>query len=107
MEASKSGVARHAGRILGSLVAWGWTILSGGGGLELILTEGPWPLTNGWFALFSGLAACPTTAWLLKKYVGVRFPGWIRFIIALSIILMGRLALKIEGRAGFLPNFNR
>ena len=36
---------------LGSIVAWIWTALAGGGGLVLLLTKGPWPLTNGWFAL--------------------------------------------------------
>jgi len=85
------------GRTLGWLVAWAWTIIAGGGGLGLIITRGPLPLTNGWFALFSGISACPFTAWLLKKYDGITIPGWARFVIAVLIIVIGRLVLKIEG----------
>src|ERR1051326_770926 len=42
---------------LGLPAGWGWALLAGGGGLGLMLTRGPLPLTNGWFAMFSGLAA--------------------------------------------------
>ncbi len=94
-------------QIAGWLAAWAWAIVAGIGGLGLIITEGPLPLTNGWFALFSGLAACPLTAWLLKRSAGIRVPGWTRFVIAFLIIVAGRLALKIEGRGQFLPNFSR
>jgi len=93
-------------RILGWVVAWGWALLTIIGGLGLIITLGPWPPTNGWFALFSGLAACPMTAWGLRRYCGINFPGWARFVIAFAIILLGRLALTIEGRDTFLPNFH-
>jgi hypothetical protein len=61
--------------MLGWIAAWVWTIVAGGGGLWLLFTKGPWPLTNGWFALFSGISACPATAWVLKKYAGVTAPG--------------------------------
>jgi hypothetical protein len=91
--------------ILGWVVAWGWALLTVIGGLGLIITLGLWPPTNGWFALFSGLATCPMTAWGLRRYYGINFPGWARFIIAFAIILLGRLALTIEGRGAFLPNF--
>src|SRR5437773_7047121 len=64
-------LGQKLGRTSGCFVAWAWTIVAGGGGLGLIITRGPWPLTNGWFALFSGISACPLTAWLLKKYVGI------------------------------------
>jgi hypothetical protein len=47
------------GRLLGLIAAWAWTVVAGGGGLLLLLEKGPWPLTNGWFALLSGIAACP------------------------------------------------
>jgi hypothetical protein len=47
------------GAALGWIAAWAWTIVAGGGGLWLLWTKGPWPLTNGWFALLSGLSACP------------------------------------------------
>jgi len=91
------------GRVLGSSAAWAWTIVAGIGGLGLLITLGPLPLTNGWFALFSGLSACPLTAWLLKKYAGTTLSGWARFGIALLIIVIGRLVLKIEGRGQFIP----
>ena len=93
--------------IAGWFAAWTWAIVAGIGGLGLIITEGPLPLTNGWFALFSGLAACPLTAWLLKRYGGIRVPEWTRFAVAFLIIVAGRLAVKIEGRGQFLPNFSR
>jgi hypothetical protein len=62
-------------RVIGGVAAWFWTILAGGGGLGLFITQGPLPLTNGWFALFSGIAACPLTAWLLKKILQHRPDG--------------------------------
>ncbi len=87
------------------IAAWTWTVVAGIGGLGLIITLGPWPPTNGWFALFSGLSACPLTAWLLKRFAGINFPGWARLVAAVLIIMAGRLALKIEGRGTFLPDF--
>jgi len=92
------------GRVFGWLAAWAWTIIAGVGGLGLIITLGPLPLTNGWFALFSGISACPLTGWLLKKYAGVKLSGWVRFGIAVLFIVIGRLVLKIEGRGTFLPH---
>jgi len=92
--------------MLGTIAAWVWTIVAGIGGLGLIITLGPWPPTNGWFALFSGLSTCPLTAWLLKRYADFRFSGWARFVVALAIIVVGRLTLKIEGRGSFLPDFS-
>ena len=85
-------------------MAWSWTIIAGGGGLGLIITRGPWPLTNGWFALFSGISACPLTARVLKKYYGISLSGWVRFAIALLFIVLGRVFLRIEGRDTFLPH---
>jgi hypothetical protein len=95
---------RTAMRWLGSLIAWAWTVVAGGGGLGLLITEGPWPPTNGWFALFSGLSACPLTAWLLTRYAGWTPSGWVRLGAAVLFILAGRTALAIEGRP-FLPHF--
>ena len=68
---------------------------------------GPLPLTNGWFALFSGVSACPLTAWLIKKYAGITLSSWVRFAIAFLIIVVGRLVLKIEGRGEFLIDPSR
>lgn len=94
---------QELGRTLGWLVAWAWTIIAGGGGLGLLITRGPLPLTNGWFAPFSGISACPFSAWLLKKYAGITLSGLARFGIALLFVVIGRLVLKLGGRGNFLP----
>jgi hypothetical protein len=78
---------------LGWLAAWAWTVIAGGGGLVLLVEKGPWPLTNGWYAFFSGLSACPATAWLLNKYMGVVLSGWVRFGVAAAFLIAGRVAL--------------
>ena len=106
MEKTGMPVARRVALIFGSLLSWGWSILAGGGGLGLLIMQGPWPLTNGWFAFFSGLSACPATAWILEKYRRIRLSGWARFLAAFAFFLLGRIALKIEGRAPFLPDFS-
>jgi hypothetical protein len=80
-------------------VAWVWTLLAGGGGLVLLLTRGPWPLTNGWFALLSGIAACPVTGSLLRKYAGVKVPGRMQFAAAALLFVAGRIALALHGTA--------
>ncbi len=79
---------------IGWLTAWAWTIVAGGGGVVLLVTRGPMRLTNGWFALISGLAACPLTAWLAKKYAGVTLPGRVRIAAAVLIFIAGRIALR-------------
>src|SRR5205814_1116167 len=89
-------------RIFGWLAAWVWTIVAGFGGLGLLITQGPLPVTNGSFALLSGISACPLTAWLVKRKAGITLSGWTRFAIAFLIIVLGRLVLKMEGRGTFL-----
>jgi hypothetical protein len=78
---------------LALIPSWIWTIMAGGGGLLLLFEKGPLPLTNGWFALMSGISACPLTSWLLKKYPGILFSGRIQFGAALAFFIAGRLAL--------------
>ena len=80
---------------LGFIVAWAWTILAGGGGALLLIERGPWPLTNGWFALFSGLAACPLTASLAHRTFGVALSARSRFAAAALIWLAGQIALRV------------
>ncbi len=84
-------VARAAALI----AAWAWAIVAGGGGLGLLFIKGPWPLTNGWFALLSGLAACPLTAWAAQRYAHLRLSGWVQLGAALFFFLAGRLALAL------------
>jgi hypothetical protein len=83
---------------LGWVAAWAWTILAGGGGLMLLFERGPWPLTNGWFALFSGLAACPLTATLLQKVAGIRLSDLARFAAAAAFFIAGHIALVLQHR---------
>lgn len=89
----RSATPRRAIEALGWLLAWGWAILAGGGGLGLIITEGPLPLTHGWFAMFSGIALCPATAWLLRRYAKIEVSFLTRFLTAALLIAAGRLAL--------------
>jgi hypothetical protein len=82
-------------RALGWIAVWAWTILAGGGGLWLLWTKGPWPLTNGWFALLSGISACPATAWVLRKYAGLTVSGYVRLTAATFFFVAGRIALAL------------
>lgn len=83
--------------ILALVAAWVWTALAGGGGLLLLIQRGPWPLTNGWFALLSGIAACLATAWLCKRYLSITLSGWLRFTVAALFFVAGRVALLFMG----------
>jgi len=82
--------------IAGTSLAWTWTLLAGGCGLMLLVEKGPWPLTNGWFAMFSGIAACPLLVPLARRIVGVALSGRARFWAALAFLVAGRIALLIR-----------
>ncbi len=82
-------------RTVGVMAAWAWAIVAGGGGSLLLWEKGPLPLTNGWFALLSGLSACPLTAWLLKRFAGVAVSGRVRFFTAAFFFVAGRIALLL------------
>lgn len=86
------------------LMGWAWALLAGVGGLVLLIHEGPWPLTNGWFAMLSGFAACPLSGWLLKRYAHVRVPMWAQLGIALLIMVAGRIAVVLILHRPFLPH---
>ena len=85
------------------VAAWAWALIAGVGGLALLIHQGPLPITNGWFAMFSGLAACPLTASLLRKYAHVTVPGYVQFAIALLIFIAGRVAVTVVLQRPFLP----
>src|SRR3954453_20072200 len=68
---------RTLGILLAQLVGWAWFLIAGVGGLVLLIHQGPWPITNGWFAMFSGISACPLTGWLLKKR-GAAVSGYVQ-----------------------------
>ncbi len=80
---------------LGTVAAWVWTVMAAGGGAMLLVERGPWPLTNGWFALLSGTAACPFTAWCAQRAFGIRLSGRVRFAIAALIWLAGQIARRV------------
>jgi hypothetical protein len=92
-QTQKAVTPRKLGATLGWIMAWAWAIVAGGGGLLLLLEKGPLPLTNGWFALLSGIAACPLTAWVFKRLTGVTVSGWLRFSAAAVVFIAGRIAL--------------
>src|SRR5438445_7280117 len=79
--------------VIAWLVAWGWALIAGVGGFFLILHQGPLPITNGWFAMFSGIAACPLTARLLNRYARVVVPVYVQLAVALIIFMAGRVAV--------------
>ena len=84
-------------------VAWVWALVAGVGGLALLVHEGPLPITNGWFAMFSGAAACPLTASLLKKHAGMTISTRTQLLIALLIFLAGRIAVVVLLHRPFVP----
>src|SRR5262249_37258531 len=79
---------------LGMIAAWAWTVLAAGGGAMLLMEKGPWPLTTGWFALLSGIAACPLTARLANRVFGITPSGRARFATAALIWLAGQIARR-------------
>jgi hypothetical protein len=91
------------GLVAARLVAWGWALVAGVGGLALLIHEGPLPITNGWFAMFSGIAACPLTASLLKRHAGVTVRIRVQLAIAVGIFAAGRVAVVILLHRPFLP----
>ena len=93
-----SSSPHRALRVLALLAAWGWTLVAGFGGFLLLLHLGPWPLTNGWFAMFSGLAACPLLPGLLQRAFGVRV-RWGALVGAAALIMRaGRIAAAVQGQ---------
>ena len=83
---------------LGWIAAWAWTLIAGGGGIWLLLTRGPWPLTNGWFAFASGVAICPLLASAAKINFSITISGWMRVAIAAFFFIAGHAMLLLEGR---------
>jgi len=80
---------------LASTAGWAWFVIAGGGGGWLLVTRGPWPPTNGWFALLSGLAACPLVGSSLRKYAHMNVSPWHQFAAALLLFASGHAALAI------------
>src|SRR6478609_6341059 len=98
-----AALGSRTGLVVVRIFAWVWALLAGVGGLILLIHEGPLPITNGWFAMFSGIAACPLTATLLQKHAGLSVAGWAQFAAALLIFLAGRVAVVLVLHRPFLP----
>jgi len=86
-----------------AVVAWIWAFVAGVGGLAFLINQGPLPITNGWFAMFSGAAACPLTGLLLKKYANVTISIRTQLAIALLIFIAGRIAVVLLLHRPFIP----
>src|SRR4051812_24440629 len=78
---------------LALIAGWAWCLFAGGGGLGLLLLRGPWPPTNGWFAMLSGLAACPLIGQLSRKSPRLKVSGALQFGAAVLLVSLGRMAL--------------
>src|SRR5271170_1109471 len=69
------------------IACWVWAIIAGGGGLLLLIQKGPWPPTNGWFALFSGLFAWPPSAFFLRRLAGIAATPRIQVAAAIFFLI--------------------
>ena len=83
------------GSTLASIAAWAWAVAAGAGGLLLLIEKGPLPLTNGWFAMFSGISACPLTAAASRRYLEITLSGRVRLCAAIAFFIAGRIATLI------------
>jgi len=95
LQAWSSGRTNRAFAWFAIIAGWAWFLFAGGGGFGLLLLRGIWPPTNGWFALLSGVAACPLIGHLLRNSARLKLSGWHQFGAALAVIAVGRLALNI------------
>jgi len=91
---------RRLGAVAIKIAAWGWLLFAGGGGLGLLILQGPWPPTNGWFAMFSGIAACPLWPGILRKHARVTLSAKVQFAIVVLLVVAGRVALVVERHLG-------
>jgi len=101
--ASKNAMAHRLAGAAARVIAWAWAFIAGLGGLILLIHQGLLPVTNGWFAMFSGMAACPLSGTLLKRYCGVNVTLAVQLLVALAIFIVGRIAVVVVLHRPFLP----
>jgi hypothetical protein len=92
-----------AGEIIARIVAWAWTAVAGFGGLVLLVHQGPLPITNGWFALLSGIASCPVLGTFVKRRTNMAVSVYAQLAVALLILIAGRVAVVVLLHRPFLP----
>jgi hypothetical protein len=97
------GFLRKIVVVVAGCLSWTWALLAGIGGFALLVHQGPLPITNGWFAMFSGIAACPLTARLVNRYARIAVPLYVQFRVALLIFVAGRVAVVVLLHRPFLP----
>ena len=95
--------ARTVTMAVARISAWAWFFVAGIGGLALLIHQGPLPITNGWFAMFSGIAACPLLALLLRRYSGLAVSTHVQFVAALLILIAGRISVVFVLHRPFWP----
>jgi hypothetical protein len=100
----RKSILPTVGLVVARTVAWVWALIAGVGGLALLIHRGPLPITNGWFAMLSGIAVCPLTSSVLKKYAGVTVSGRVQFAVSLLIMVAGRIAVVVVLHRPFLPH---
>ena len=61
------------------------------------------PATPGPQRAATGVAACPFSGWLLKKYAKIKVPLGAQLTIALLIMIAGRIAVVLVLHRPFLP----
>lgn len=93
VQTGEAGRGGRLGRALGRLAIWAWAIAAGGGGFLLLLEKGPLPLTNGWFAMFSGISICPLTALIVRRLTGIPISTRAQVVVAVLFFIAGRVAL--------------
>lgn len=101
----RNGLAllRKMAVVVARVLSWAWALLAGIGGFVLLVHQGPLPITNGWFAMFSGIAACPLTARLVNRYARVAVPLYVQFGVAMLVFVAGRVAVVVVLHRPFLP----
>ncbi len=103
LDRGRLGFLRKMVVVVAGGLSWTWALVAGIGGFVLLVHQGPLPITNGWFAMFSGIAACPLTARLVNRYARVAVPLYVQFGVAVLIFVAGRVAVVVVLHRPFLP----
>ena len=75
---------------VGFLIAWAWTIFAGLGGFAMMVQGHVGP---GFFAMLSGIVACPAFHGFAKTNLKIDLSGMARFVIALLLLFIAGVLL--------------